>query len=249
MSVLAFDTATRATTVAVVDRSGNARCGRDDPEPGRRPTHTTRLLPLIDESVRGTGGWDTMATIAVGTGPGTFTGLRVGIATGLALARARALPVVGISTLASLALGADGAADGYEAVLAVLDARRGEVFAAAWRPGMLTAAVDAPDPRAASPRPALGALLAPAALRPEGLVQVAAGFGRCLAVGDGALAFRDVLQTAAITVAAPFSKYHRVQAAQHARLAQAGLGATGEAVTPQYLREPDAELTRRAAAR
>lgn len=243
MSVLAFDTATRATTVAVVDRSGNARCGRDDPEPGRRPAHTTRLMALIDESVRWTGGWDTVGTIAVGTGPGTFTGLRIGVATALALARARALPVTGISTLASLALGVDHAADGYDAVLAVLDARRGEVFAAGWRPGALTAAVDAQDPRAASP------LAAPAALRPEALVQATAGLGRCLAVGDGALAFRDVLQAAGITVAQPSSEHHRVQAAEHARLARAGLGATGEAVTPQYLREPDAEISLRAAAR
>src|SRR5438270_483131 len=72
--------------------------------------------------------------IAVGVGPGTFTGLRIGLATARALAQARSIPLVGISTAASLALGAwaHARAEGCEAVLAVIDARRAEVFAAAW---------------------------------------------------------------------------------------------------------------------
>ena len=107
MSVLAFDTATRATAVALVDPAGEARLARDDPDPGQRPAHTTRLMALIAELLAADGGWSAVETIAVGTGPGTFTGLRIGIATALALSRARELPLVGVSTLASLALAAD----------------------------------------------------------------------------------------------------------------------------------------------
>nr|MDQ2897905.1 tRNA (adenosine(37)-N6)-threonylcarbamoyltransferase complex dimerization subunit type 1 TsaB [Actinomycetota bacterium] len=167
MGVLAFDTATRATTVALVDAAGEALLARDDPDPGQRPAHTTRLMALIEELLATGGGWSAVDTIAVGTGPGTFTGLRIGIATALALGQARDLPVTGVSSLASLALGADVAGDGFDVVLAVLDARRREVFAAGWATGALTAAADGAtasgDGGTSEPAAAIG-LLAPAAL-------------------------------------------------------------------------------------
>ncbi len=252
MSVLAFDTATRATTVALLDGAGAALVARDDPESGQRPAHTTRLMALIDELLAAGGGWRAVDTIAVGTGPGTFTGLRIGIATALALGRARDLPVTGVSTLASLALAADttAAREGFDVVLAVLDARRREVFAAGWAAGALTDAADggaaAGDGATAEPIAAIG-LLAPAALTPDGLAAASEPFGRRLAVGDGALEYRRVLEAAGISVATPAGVHHRVEAAVHARLASAGLGLRGDAVRPQYLRAPDAELSLRAA--
>jgi tRNA threonylcarbamoyl adenosine modification protein YeaZ len=131
---------------------------RDDPPPGDRPRHTTRLLPLVEELLGRAGmSFDDLDRVAVGIGPGTFTGLRIGIATARALAQARALPLVGVSTLHSLAYGAEVAlADGHaiETVVPTLDARRGEVFAAAWparaleRAPMLTARVQARGPGA-----------------------------------------------------------------------------------------------------
>ncbi len=136
MKVLAFDTATGATSVALLDSTGGYPIeARDDPEPGQRPRHTTRLMALIVEVMERAGcGWDEVDRIAVGVGPGTFTGLRIGVATARALTRARGIELVGVSTLQSLALGAADEArrQGCQAVLAVLDARRGEVFAAAW---------------------------------------------------------------------------------------------------------------------
>jgi len=82
---------------------------------------------------RGERRWEDIERIAVGTGPGTFTGLRIGIATARALAHARGLPLVGVSTLASLVARATEhrSTIAPDAVAAVLDARRAEVFAAA----------------------------------------------------------------------------------------------------------------------
>ncbi len=245
MSVLAFDTATRATTVALVDATGAALLARDDPDAGRRPAHTTRLMAMIVDLLAAGGGWDAVEMIAVGTGPGTFTGLRIGIATALALGRARDLPLAGASTLTSLALAADRAAvaDGFDVVLAVLDARRREVFAAGWAAGSLTAAA----PHGAPGEPAGAVARLPAgAMAPGGLVAAGETLGRCLAVGDGALEYRAVLEAGGITVAGSSSPYHRVDAAVHARLARAGLAVAGDAVRPEYLRVPDAELSRRA---
>src|SRR5580704_13966257 len=105
MNVLAFDTATPATTVALAGVGNVIYTARDDPRPGERPGHAGRLLPLTALVMERAGiGWDGIDRIAVGVGPGTFTGLRIGIATARALAQARAIPLVGVSTLQSLAL-------------------------------------------------------------------------------------------------------------------------------------------------
>ena len=102
---------------------------RDDPEPGARPAHAARLLAAAEEALGAAGvGWEEVDRLAVGVGPGSFTGLRIGIATARALAQGRGLPLVGVSSLEALARGAAA-----PLVLAVLDARRGEAFAAACR--------------------------------------------------------------------------------------------------------------------
>jgi tRNA threonylcarbamoyladenosine biosynthesis protein TsaB len=247
MSILGFDTATAATAVALLDLDRGVELElRDDPAAGARPRHVTRLLPLIAELLERAGaGWEAVDLIAVGVGPGTFTGLRIGIATAQALGRARSIPLAGVSTLQSLALGAAstagtaGAADPGGAVLPVLDARRGEAFAAAWRLG----------PPAAQ---ALGEQLAEArALTPDELAGVARDLGpSALAVGPGAIEFRVQLERAGAVVPAEHSELHRVSATYHCRLASlmSPTAATAE-ISPDYLRLPDAEiaLRRRAA--
>ncbi len=137
MRVLGLDTATRATAVAVLDtETETVHERRDDPPAEGRPRHTTQLLGLAAQALAGAGtDWSGIGLIAVGTGPGTFTGIRIGIATARALACARGLPIAGVSTLRALAASAAGAETGEELLLAVLDARRGEVFAAGWRAG------------------------------------------------------------------------------------------------------------------
>jgi len=236
--ILAFDTATRATSVAWLDTDhGVAVEARDDPESGQRPRHTTRLMGLVREVLdRAGGGWEAVDRIAVGLGPGTFTGLRIGIATARALARAREIPLVGVSTLESLALGATAhpaVVDDHDAVLAVLDARRGEVFAAAW-------------PLESGRMGGAPALLEPLAIAPDQLAKTAATLGqRRLAIGDGAVEFRTVLERSGTSIPESDSRLHRVGAIYHCRLAASLPSARGE-VWPQYLRLPDAELSLRA---
>ena len=101
--ILGIDTATPSTAVALWSPEGAVE-RRDDPPPGARPSHASRLLELVEEVVD----WDAVERIAVGVGPGGFTGLRIGIATARALAQARDLPLVGVSSLAALAAGAKG---------------------------------------------------------------------------------------------------------------------------------------------
>jgi tRNA threonylcarbamoyladenosine biosynthesis protein TsaB len=212
--ILGFDTATAATAVAVWAPDGLAVERRDDPPPGERPNHAARLLVLVEEALAAAGGgWDEVERLAVGVGPGGFTGLRLGIATARALAQARDLPVAGVSSLEALAAGA--ADDARAPVVAVIDARRGEVFAAS--PG------------------AFG----PVALEPAALAaRIEPGW---LAVGDGAVRFRDELERAGAAVPADGSERHRVSALWVCRLGAARAPADRDALLPDYHREPDAK--------
>jgi tRNA threonylcarbamoyladenosine biosynthesis protein TsaB len=213
--ILGLDTSTPATTVALWAPDGPAIERRDDPPPGARPAHGSRLLALVEEALDGTG-WDAVDRIAVGIGPGGFTGLRLGIATARALAQARELPLVGVSSLAALAAGAADEARG-RAVIAVIDARRGEVFATAegW--------------------------FEPAAMKPEGLAgRIEARGSAPLAVGDGAVRFRAELEGAGAVVPADGSPLHRLSALQVCRLGAQGEPADRDALLPDYRREPDA---------
>ena len=229
MNVLAFDTATPATVVGLQAGEAPVRARRDDPDPGARPNHASRLLAMCHELMEDAGlGWDDLDRIGVGIGPGTFTGLRIGVATGRALAQGRTGVLVGISTLAALAAGAREQAEG--GVLAVLDARRGEAFCAAY----------AADGQVLSP---------PAAVAPEALGALAVpGAGPWLAVGDGAVRFRDRLEPAFVAVPRDDSALHHVAADQLCRLAIAGTAVERERLVPEYLRLPDAEISRRARA-
>jgi tRNA threonylcarbamoyladenosine biosynthesis protein TsaB len=238
VKVLGFDTATRATTVALLDTERDVVIERrDDPPPGARPRHTTRLMALVVEVLEAAGvEWDAVDRIAVGVGPGTFTGLRIGIATAHALARARDIDLVGVSTLHSLARDAGaGRAAPADAVMAVIDARRGEVFAAGWA---------APDVTRPDAVPVLGAR----ALAPGALAESMRSDGRAwLAVGDGAVEFRVALEHVGARIPEPDSELNRVSAIGHCRLALGLRPEPPEGIQPEYLRLPDAEITLRTA--
>jgi tRNA threonylcarbamoyladenosine biosynthesis protein TsaB len=231
-AVLAFDTATPATSVALCLEGGQVLEARDDPEPGRRPGHAQRLLPLARSLVEQTAvGWHGLERLAVGIGPGTFTGLRIGIATGRALARGLGIPLTGVSTLHSLALNGAGSR-GVDGVLAVLDARRREVFAAGWPERQLETGADP--------------LLAPAAMAPDALAEQISSWGiPLLALGNGAVEFRAVLERSGALIPEDASPLHRVSAIDHCRLARALPAGAPDDVHPEYLRLPDAEIARR----
>lgn len=239
MRILAFDTATPATVVAVAELlpgasapDGPAIDLRDDPAPGTRPNHTRRLLELIEQALERAGwSWDELDRIAVGIGPGTFTGLRIGIATAQALARSRGLPLVGTSTLQALALPATAARPDL-GILAVLDARRNEAFAAGWDAG------SGPGRDVA--------VLPPSVLSPDALEKAASQLAPgTLAVGDGAVKFAQNLRRFGLLIPPEDSELHRISAVSHCRLAADLIPAEPAAVQPEYLRQPDAEIARR----
>jgi tRNA threonylcarbamoyladenosine biosynthesis protein TsaB len=212
--VLVIDTATAATVVgvAVADQLVERR---HDPLDGERPGHVSQVLALAEAALAAAGtDLASMERIGVGVGPGSFTGLRIGIATARALAHATGLPLAAVSTLGALAVGA-----GDEPVLAVLDARRGEAFVALWQDGRQVSA--------------------PRAVKPEDLHDAAAG--AVLAVGDGAVRFRERLEPAGVTVPQDGSPLHRVGAAGLVRLARQAPVVDRDALLPDYVRSPDAK--------
>ena len=133
MIVLAIDTCLVACSVAVVD---GERVLARRVEPMSRG-HQERLAPLVQEAMVEAGlGFDKLERIGVTVGPGSFTGLRVGLAFAKGLASALSIPAVGIGALEALAEPERGN------VVAVLDAKRGQVYLQAFSDGV---AVSAPD--------------------------------------------------------------------------------------------------------
>jgi tRNA threonylcarbamoyladenosine biosynthesis protein TsaB len=229
MIVLGFDTATPSTAVGLRLADGTILQARDDPEGGRRPGHATRLLPLVDGLLGKAGiGWSELDRIAVGVGPGTFTGLRIGIATARGLAQSLGVELVGISSLRALAFG--GAR-----VLAVIDARRAEVFVAAYDGER--------------------ELLTAQAVRPDGLAEllqrtpIDTSAEEWTALGDGAVHYRASLEQVGASVPPDGSERHRIQASAICELGcRRPDSACVATVVPDYRRRPDAEIALEGAA-
>ena len=219
MNLLGFDTSTAATAACVVRADGE----RFElvPDPARLlepPAHARELMPALAEAMdRAELGFRELDAVAVGVGPGGFTGLRIGVATARALAVSHAIELRPVSSLASLAEGIDGAAR-----LPLIDAKRGELFAALFVDGH--------------------ARWGPVAAPPEEVAERARrGEATPRAAGDGSLRFRGVLEAAGILVEPDTSPVHVVRGLHVCRLGAAAPGRPPEAVVPEYVRLPDAK--------
>jgi tRNA threonylcarbamoyladenosine biosynthesis protein TsaB len=224
-AIVGFDTATGDTAVAAARGGELVFESSVQPMPNGRPAHATRLLGEVERAAEALGGWSVVDRIAVGAGPGSFTGLRIGIATAQALARAQGLELVGVGSLDALARGAAAAAVG-KPILAAIDARRGELFGGLFDPDgepLLDAVVDAP-----------GGLLDRLSQ------QVEAPLG----VGSGALRFRDELRRAGVEVPDGDDRVHRLSAAQTCAIGAGLVPGAKRGIEPLYLRRPDAERWR-----
>jgi tRNA threonylcarbamoyladenosine biosynthesis protein TsaB len=190
------------------------------------PQHTTALLAEIERAAGAAGGWDAVERIAVGIGPGSFTGLRVGIATARALGLSRGLPLSGVGTLDALGRGLGEAAE-ERSCLVVLDARRGEVAAALY----------AADGKR---------LWGPSLSSPEELAERIASLPEAaLCGGSGAVRFRQQLKSRNVEIPDDADPVHRV-AARHICALAAAMPDKDESgsLAPNYLRPPDAERWR-----
>lgn len=218
MRILALDTATLTASVAILDGDAIAAAGD-----AHADTHSEKLLPLVDAVLNQAGLRPALLdAIACGAGPGSFTGLRIGLATAKGLCFALGKPLVLVSSLAALAYEVRG-----RDVLALIDARKREVYAGVFSGDGV----------------ALGGerVLPPDALADH--VRSAAGNRRLVVIGDGAAAYRDA---AARCGDVDLSVRLTPDARAVARLAQAKLasGASDEVLTaaPTYIRASEAEI-------
>ena len=182
MNVLGIDTSTGATAVCVERRDGEAFEHRPAPADLLAPPHHGReLMPAVHASMAAAGlRFQGLDAIAVGIGPGAYTGLRIGVSTARALGEAADVALRPVSSLAALAAGVD-----ERAVLALVDARRGELFASFW----------------SGSEERWPAFLA----SPSGLIRrleslLPGGSESPLAIGDGALRSRHALEAVGIEV-------------------------------------------------
>jgi tRNA threonylcarbamoyladenosine biosynthesis protein TsaB len=220
MTILAIDTTSRAGSLAILRAGAVLYDAEGDPA----VTHGQRLPTDIMRAVAAAGlRIDEVELFAVAAGPGSFTGLRVGIATVQGLAMAHGRRVVAVPVLEALARAAAAPA---RAIGAWMDAQRGQVFAALYGPGGTVLA----GPTALAPEETLDAW--------RGLAPVA----EVQFIGDGARRHAAALERAGarhIAGAPPLARViGEIAAAEPER------AVLPHAIVPVYVRRPDAELAR-----
>ena len=227
MRILALETSAKSVSLAVTENGTLLAQAYQD----RGLTHSVTLMPLLDGMLKTAGlTLDDMDIIAVAQGPGSFTGIRIGVSAAKGLAWAKALPCCGVSTLEAMAY---GVTDFEGVVVGAMDARRQQVYNALFRTenGRVT--------RLCADRAVAMELVAK---------ELAAMPEPKLIVGDGAVLLYDFLQKAGIGCRLT-SPLHRQQsaagvalAAEH--LAAQGLTCSAQELQPVYLRLSQAERER-----
>jgi tRNA threonylcarbamoyladenosine biosynthesis protein TsaB len=229
---LALDTTTRAGSAAVLDGAAVLSVVYGD----AALTHGERLPGELDQALRTAGvAAQDLQLLAVAVGPGAFTGLRIGLASMQGLATVLNIPVVGVSALEALAVAAAPSGAPSDSIATWVDAHRGEVFAALYRPWP--------------------SLMRPA--DPEGGVIVAApqvvlvhwaheGWSPRSFTGDGAVRYRDDITGpthGGLVIAPPAALAPYLGQIGQSR-ASRGEAGFPHALQPMYVRRPDAELER-----
>lgn len=216
---LAFDTSTAACAVALRIDGKIHTITPDSTRMLEAPAHARELLPAIEQLLDRAGvSANDVTDLAVGVGPGAFTGLRIGVATARAFATARGLGIRPVSSLAALQSGAGN----QESTIAMIDARRNEIFC---RIGA--------DEHLVSPDRAVAMASAEAAIRPT------------VAVGDGALKLAAELRAASVDVPQQDDSRHVVSVAAMLDLATEIEPIAANLVVPNYIRPPDAKVSAR----
>ena len=218
MFTVAFDTSTAATVAGIEGPDGTLEARLEAP-PGSHPFHGAQLLPALAGLLEEAGArWQDVGRIGVGSGPGTFTGLRIAAATAEGLRRVVNAPVVAVDSLQALGLPLLRSAVGRPAC-ALLDARRGEVFAAGW----------GPDGRRR---------FGPVAAAPGALARLL-GDGGWLVAGQPPAPFAEILDEQGIERLPGEDPRNLIGGAALCELAREGEPLDGPAL-PNYVREPDA---------
>jgi tRNA threonylcarbamoyladenosine biosynthesis protein TsaB len=223
--VVGFDTATDDTVVAACDGSGIAFELTAGPGEDGRPTHSAALLDGLSRAADALGGWTEVDRLAVGIGPGTFTGLRIGLATATGLALSTGVELAGVPTLAALARSLAGGGEAGARRVPMLDAKRGEVFAAVY------------DDSGEKVRPEVAAA-------PGAAIEMILELGLPVTVGGpGAVRFADLFGRAGIAVVDPASRRGRLAGEAICRIGAAVAPAGPDnPLKPIYIRAPDAQL-------
>ncbi|BAN01208.1 tRNA (adenosine(37)-N6)-threonylcarbamoyltransferase complex dimerization subunit type 1 TsaB [Ilumatobacter coccineus] len=222
MLILGIETATERVSVAIGGHEGVI--GLFEITKGRR--HAETLVPAIQFTCQQAGiELDEISVVAVDIGPGLFTGMRVGLASGKAIAQALRIPMIGISSLDLLAFSSRHA---DKVVVPVIDARKGEVFYAMYRqvPGGIQQIAD----------PAVGPV-------DELVADLMARNQDVLCVGDGARRYRDeIIEGYHCEVGGDDhpSASPLVQLAHARALREDWVNA--REIEPMYLRAPDAVI-------
>ncbi|HNU71732.1 MAG TPA: tRNA (adenosine(37)-N6)-threonylcarbamoyltransferase complex dimerization subunit type 1 TsaB [Thermodesulfobacteriota bacterium] len=227
MNVLGIETATQTGGIAIANEKGllseYSLCVG--------ATHSGRLLPALDYVLKNSGlSLHEIDVLAVSLGPGSFTGLRIGICTAKGLALAAGKPITGIYTL-------DALVDVYRGTDAIvcpmLDARKKEVYTAAYRTSRIGELQVLQPPRAVAPERFLKSLHEDSVLF----------------LGEGSVLYRALIEQA-LGSRAVFAPAHlnqpRAAAIALLGLSQAKKGnfLSASSLTPLYVRPSDAEMTR-----
>ncbi|MBU4484879.1 tRNA (adenosine(37)-N6)-threonylcarbamoyltransferase complex dimerization subunit type 1 TsaB [bacterium] len=231
MKILAIDSSTPQSSVAL---------SRDDKIVAEArmestPSLAEKLLPNIDEILKNVG-WNIkdIEGIAVSIGPGSFTGLRIGLATAKGIALANNIPIVGVSSLEILAMNGSGS---DLIVVPIIDARKKEVYTAAYlchcEPGEAVS---------------IEGIFPEQNILPDNLVGKLKDFKRrCLLMGDGAILYKDILLNGLGDMAVMADEkdmYPKAANIIHLACPRFKSGEVDNlaSLAPNYIRRPDAEL-------